>query len=253
MINSFPLITAHSGCMNKPDKTLVSAEAGLNLGADVVEDDIRVTLDGILVLAHDDIIHTLDGTGYSISRTNYRELRELDIQTKHGDAAETIRLATLESFLQLIKASSKIANLDLKVDECIKPVSDLVLKYDMLDQVIISGCESDRAMIVNQINPKLRKLLNANIPLFLTLDYVEAVEITCKDALAANCMGINIEYRLVKAELLETAKNKNLPILVWTVNDEVQMERMAEMGVHSITSRNVQALIDLKQKWINHD
>jgi glycerophosphoryl diester phosphodiesterase len=253
MIHSFPLITAHSGCMNKPDNTLASAETGLNLGADVVEDDIRITSDGILVLAHDDMIYQPDGTGYSISQNTYSDLCELDFQTKHGGAAETIRLATLESFLQLIKTTSKIANLDLKVDECIKPVSDLVQKYDMLDQVILSGCESDRAMKANQINPKLRKLLNVNIPLFLTLDYMEAVEITCKDALAANCMGINIEYRLVKAELLEKAKNKNLPILVWTVNDEVQMERMAEMGVHSITSRNVQALIDLKQKWINHD
>jgi glycerophosphoryl diester phosphodiesterase len=253
MTRPFPLITAHSGCMNKPDNTLISAEIGLKLGADIIEDDILITRDGILVLAHDDEIHLQDGTMYSISKMTYSELSELDIQARQGSDPATIRLATMESFLQLIKSTGKIANLDLKADECIKPVSDLVEKYDMLDQVILSGCESDWAMKANLINPKLRKLLNANIPLFLTLDYEEAVEITCKDALAANCMGINIEYRLVKAELLETARNKNLPILVWTVNEEDQMERMAEMGVHSITTRNVQTLIDLKQKWINHD
>jgi glycerophosphoryl diester phosphodiesterase len=156
----------------------------------------------------------------------------------------------LESFLQLIKATSKIANLDLKVDECIKSVFDLVQKNDMLDQVILSGCESDRAMRVNQVNPKLRKLLNADIGLFLTSDYKEAVEKTCKDALTAGCFGINIEYRLVSSELVETAKNKNLPILVWTVNDKTQMKRMVEMEVHSITTRNVEALVDLKQRWI---
>jgi glycerophosphoryl diester phosphodiesterase len=250
MGKQFPLITAHSGCMNKPDNSLASAETGLKLGADVVEDDIRITRDGILVMAHDDMIHLPDGTGYSISQNTYRDLCELDFQTKYGDAAETIRLATLESFLQLIKSTSKIANLDLKVAECIKPVSDLVQKYDMLDQVIISGCEIDWAMTVNQLNPKLRKMLNADIGLFLTLDYKEAVEITCNDALAAACIGINMEYRLVSPELVETAKNKNLPILVWTVNDEAQMLRMVEMEVHSITTRNVKALVDLKQKWI---
>jgi glycerophosphoryl diester phosphodiesterase len=250
MAKQFPLITAHSGCMNKPDNTLASAETGLKLGADVIEDDIRITRDGILVLAHDDMIHLPDGTGYSISQNMYSDLCELDFQTKHGDAAETIRLATLESFLQLIKATSKIANLDLKVDECIKSVFDLVQKNDMLDQVILSGCESDRAMRVNQVNPKLRKLLNADIGLFLTSDYKEAVEKTCKDALTAGCFGINIEYRLVSSELVETAKNKNLPILVWTVNDKTQMKRMVEMEVHSITTRNVEALVDLKQRWI---
>jgi glycerophosphoryl diester phosphodiesterase len=250
MAKQFPLITAHSGCMNKPDNTLASAETELKLEADVVEDDIRITRDGILVLAHDDMIHTPDGTEYSISTMTYSELYELDIRTLHGAEAETIRLATLESFLQLIKATSKIANLDLKVDECIRPVSDLVQKYDMLDQVILSGCESDRAIRVNQINPKLRKLLNADSQLFLTLDYKKAVEITCNDAIAAACFGININYRLVNSELVETARNKNLPILVWTVNDEAQMKHMVEMGVHSITTRHVETLVDLKQKWI---
>jgi glycerophosphoryl diester phosphodiesterase len=120
----------------------------------------------------------------------------------------------------------------------------------MLDQVIISGCESDWAMIVKQINPKLRLLLNADIGLFLSMNYKEAIEKTCKDALAAGCYGINMEYRLVSSELVEDAGYRNLPISVWTVNDEAQMRRMAEMGVHSITTRNVEALVDLKQKWI---
>ncbi|QGQ94738.1 glycerophosphodiester phosphodiesterase [Paenibacillus psychroresistens] len=247
MSQSFPWITAHSGCMNKPDNTLASAEIALQLGADIVEDDIRITSDGILVLAHDDEIQLPNGTIYHISQMTYSELSELDILARSGTVPATIRLATLESFLQLIKAVGKIANLDLKADECIKPVSDLVEKYQMLEQVIVSGCEAERAMKVNQINPKLRKLLNANIELFLSLDYEEAVEITCNDALAANCMGINIEYRLVKTKLLEAAWNKNLPILVWTVNDEIEMKRMVEMGVHSITTRNLQTLIDLKQ------
>jgi len=95
MTKPFPLITAHSGCMNKPDNTLVSTEIGLNLGADVVEDDIRVTRDGILVLAHDDRIHLQDGTRYSIAKMNYRELVEMDIQTRQGASASTIRLATV--------------------------------------------------------------------------------------------------------------------------------------------------------------
>jgi glycerophosphoryl diester phosphodiesterase len=250
MNKTFPLITAHTGCMNKPDNTLASAEIGLKQGADVVEDDIRITRDGILVLAHDDRIHLPDGTAYSISEKTYIELCELDIRTQPGVGAETIRLATLESLLLLMKATSKIANLDLKVDECIKPVSDLVQKYDMLDQVILSGCESERAMRVKQVNPKLRKLLNADSQLFLTLDYKEAVEITCREALAADCFGINIHYRLVNPELIETAKHKNLPILVWTVNEAAEMKDMAEMGVHSITTRNVEALVDLKQKSI---
>jgi glycerophosphoryl diester phosphodiesterase len=239
MVKPFPLITAHSGCMNQPDNTLVSAETGLKLGADVVEDDIRITKDGVLVLAHDDIVHLPDGAGYSISAKTYGELCEMNIH-----------LATMEEFLLLMKPTRKIANLDLKEDECIQAVSDLVLKYGMLDQVFLSGCEIDRAMKAKEINPMLRRLLNAHSPLFLTLDYKEAVEITCNDALAADCWGINIHYRLVRPELIEAANIRNLPLLVWTVNDEAEMKHMAEMGIYSITTRNVEALVNLKQKSI---
>lgn len=247
MPKQFPFITAHSGCMNMPDNTLASAEIGLKLGADVFEDDVRITRDGILVLAHNDIVHLPDGTKYSISESYYRELCELSIIAAHG--TETIRLATLESFLQFIKLTGKIANLDLKVDECITAVSDLVQKYGMMDQVIISGCEPDRAMKVQQVNPHLRKVVEPDNQLFSTLDYMKVVDYIIDVALTTNSYALNMDYRFVKSELMEAAKHNNLPVLVWTVNDEADMKRMIEMGVDTIATRNVKALVELKQRY----
>ena len=252
MNRPFPKMTAHSGCMDLPDNTIASAAMGLKLGADIIEDDIRITRDGILVLAHDDKIHDSQGKeDFLISKMNYSELCELDIHTHHGVEGQTIRLAKLESLLQLMKASGKMLNLDLKVDECIQPVSYMVEYYQMLDKVILSGCGAERALKVNQANPRLQKLLNAEIDLFLTLEYQTAVEITCEHALTAGCFGINIEYRLVRPELLAAASMRNLPIWVWTVNDVAEMHRLVDMGVYSITSRNIAALAELKRTWIN--
>jgi glycerophosphoryl diester phosphodiesterase len=246
MTRKFPMITAHTGCMGKPDNTLASAEMGLTHGADIVEDDIRVTLDGFPVLAHDDSLLLSNGVERHISKMTYTDLCELEIQARHGVEGESIRITALESLLLLIKTTDKLVNLDLKTDECIKPVVDMVLKYDMLDQVILSGCETERALKVEQINPRLRKLLNADSNLFLKLGFKEAIELTCKDAITAGCFGINIYYRFMSNELIEAANARNLPICVWTVNDETQMKIMIEMGAYSITTRNVLALAALK-------
>jgi glycerophosphoryl diester phosphodiesterase len=246
----FPLITSHTGCMNTLDNTLLSVETGIRLGADVIEEDVRVTKDGIPVLAHDDAWRTVDGRECRISQMTFSEISELLIEVEHGERRETMRICKLEEMLPLIRASGKIANLDLKVDESIEPVAALVKKYDLLEQVILSGCEKERAMKAHRTHPKLRKLLNADAGVFLSMEYGEAVTQTCRDALAASCFGININYRLVRPELMDYAAAEGLSVYVWTVDDEANMKRFVDMGVASITARNVLELVRLKERML---
>jgi glycerophosphoryl diester phosphodiesterase len=98
----FPLITAHSGCMNTLDNTLESVETGLRLGADVVEEDIRVTKDGIPVLSHDDILHTSDGKECSISQLTFEEISDLNFEVIHGEHHKTISICRLDEMLPMI-------------------------------------------------------------------------------------------------------------------------------------------------------
>ncbi|MFC5648838.1 glycerophosphodiester phosphodiesterase [Paenibacillus solisilvae] len=251
MNHQFPLITAHSGSMNTMDHTLHSVQTGLELGADVVEEDVRVTKDGIPVLAHDDEWTTVDSLKLFISQTTYEDLRELQFKFNQGEHRETVRICRLEEMLPLIQASGKVVNLDLKVDESIEPVAALVRQYGMSEQVFLSGCERDRAMLAQQSNPEMRKLLNTDTSLFRTLPYRKAMVQTFEDALAASCFGININHSIVRQELMDYAASLGLPIFVWTVNEVELMRQFADMGAASITTRNVAALVQLKQERLS--
>jgi glycerophosphoryl diester phosphodiesterase len=149
--------------------------------------------------------------------------------------------------LKLLLASGKMANLDLKTDESIEASAHLVAKYGMFDRVILSGCERDRALLAQQTHPELKKLLNANADLFFTSDYEDAAAATCEEALAASCIGININYRFVQPGFIEFAASRGLPVYVWTVEDEEQMKAFVDKGVCSITTRNVTGLAELKR------
>ncbi|SFS66187.1 glycerophosphodiester phosphodiesterase [Paenibacillus sp. BC26] len=232
MVRNFPLITAHAGCMNAEAHTLRSVQIGLELGADVVEEDIRVTRDGIPVLAHDDEWFNSDGLKVSIAGMAYAELNGL---------------LKLEDMLQLVQASGKIVNLDLKVDAAIAPAAALVRKFGMSQQAFFSGCELQRALLAERLQPGMHKLLNANIELFKTLPYREAMVQTCADAREASCFGVNIYHGLLRQEFVEYADGLGLPVYVWTVEDETLMRKYAEWGVHSITTRNVEALVHVRQ------
>lgn len=242
----FPLITAHSGCMDALDNTLYSIETGLRLGADIIEEDVRVTRDGIPVLAHDDEWLTEDGKPIHISEMNYEDLRELVLIVNHGGKSGTMTITRLEEMLDLIQASGKTANLDLKTDDSAAAAAALIHQYKMADQVFLSGCGPSRSMLVQQTYPELRKLLNVDTELFITKEYTEAIRQTCEDALAAACFGINIPYQLVRNELLERAAACSLPVYVWTVNEETLMEQFVNMGVTSITTRRVDVLVKLR-------
>lgn len=243
-----PLLTAHTGCMGAADNSLLSIETACHSGVDIVEEDILITADGILVLSHDDNVHTMNGMEYRISQMTYEALSHLDIKAHHGSPGETSRILTLESVLPLIQASSKKMNLDIKSDACIEPLSRFVAKHGLMDQVFLSGCMTSRAHYVTSVNPFLRKLLNVDATLFINENYLETATMSCEDAKSANCFGLNLNYRIVKPELLQIAAKYELKVYIWTVDTEAEMRHFMEMGVHGITARQISELVRVKKE-----
>ncbi|NIK71628.1 MULTISPECIES: glycerophosphodiester phosphodiesterase [unclassified Paenibacillus] len=244
MTRSFPLITAHAGSMNTEAHTLRSVRIGLELGADVLEEDIRVTKDGVPVLAHDDEWLTVERFHANIADRTYEELTKLQAEPEIGIVPPLLKL---EDILPLVQASGKIINLDLKVDEAIEPAAALVQKFGLLKQAFFSGCERERALLAQRLQPDMSKLLNVNVELFKTMPYREAMIQTCADAREASCMGINIYHGILRQEFVEYAAGQGLPVYAWTVEDETLMRQYAEWGVYSITTRNVASIMHVKK------
>lgn len=105
------------------DNTRKSIETGLSYGADILEEDVLVTADGILVLSHDDHVHLADGTERWISQMSYEQMRVLDIKAHNGAPDETLRIVPLDDLLPYLQESSVQMNLDLKSDACVEPVA----------------------------------------------------------------------------------------------------------------------------------
>src|SRR5262245_43462516 len=63
---AFPAIVAHRGASStRPENTTASFEEAIALGAQIVELDVRLSLDGVPVVMHDPVVdRTTDGTGF---------------------------------------------------------------------------------------------------------------------------------------------------------------------------------------------
>jgi len=239
-IKDFPKITAHTGSMGYPDHSLESLCAALKLGVDIYEDDIRVTLDGVPVLAHDDEVRLANGQRVSLSKLTLEEWIE-------GSASPVLELADV---LNWIRTAGRTMNLDIKSDDALAPAAKLVRQMGMEDRVILSGCEYGRAVLAGRLGIGLRKLLNVDIRRLRMLEGEQALREMngqlCLEAKSAGCFGLNLPYQAVRPELLEAAKSEGLAVYVWTVNEVEEMRRMARWGVDGITTRDPAALLALR-------
>ncbi|WP_010277305.1 glycerophosphodiester phosphodiesterase [Paenibacillus senegalensis] len=235
----FPLVTAHTGCMGLPDHSIASLQTALAYGVDIYEDDVRVTQDGELVLAHDDEVQLANGRLGSVAGMKWAELS--------GQAAEP--LVSLEYVLRIVKESGIRMNLDIKTASSLQPLFILIESLDMVDQVILSGCNYEAACLADGLSHHVNKLLNVDAASFQSMSYTDAVLQACEHSRKAGCFGLNVPYCLVRTELLERAEAECLDVYVWTVSDEADMRLMAELGVASITTRNVDRLMEVRKEW----
>jgi glycerophosphoryl diester phosphodiesterase len=132
-----------------PEYTLESLEQAALLGCNVVELDVRRTLDGELVLNHDGVLERLtDGVGEA--ETTYSGDLELrDLGGWMGDRFTGMRIATFEDALRLSRKMDIRLIVDMKTKGMGADVLELLQREGMLERVQFNGEWSD----VKQLYP----------------------------------------------------------------------------------------------------
>lgn len=97
-----------------PENTMPAFRAMAEMGADVIETDVRMTKDGHLVLIHDrDVARTTNGQG-AVREMTLAELRALDAGSWKDPAFAGERIPTVEEFLDFVSGTDLLVNWELK-------------------------------------------------------------------------------------------------------------------------------------------
>jgi glycerophosphoryl diester phosphodiesterase/HEAT repeat protein len=132
-----------------PENTLESLEQAALLGCNVVELDVRRTLDGELVLNHDGILERLtDGIGET-EQTYSGDLQLRDLGGWMGDRFTGLRIARFEDALNLARKMDIRLIVDMKTKGMGADVLELLQREGMLERVQFNGEWSD----VKQLYP----------------------------------------------------------------------------------------------------
>jgi glycerophosphoryl diester phosphodiesterase len=89
-----------------PENTNLSFNKAVEIGADGIECDLRMTKDGVLVLFHDDDLQRLCGKTGSIESTRWNELSKLKVKSEEP-------IARIESLFEMLPPEFQL-NIEIK-------------------------------------------------------------------------------------------------------------------------------------------
>ena len=229
---------AHRGSMLLwPENTMTAFQEAVDMGYRYLETDLQISRDGVLVTFHDDTLdRTTNGTG-PVSDYPLDELRNLDAAYRFrldGDyphRGRGIRIPTLD---ELVTAyPDRVFSLDLKSDGMEEVLLETIHRLDLWDQVIVGSFRSSRLR-------RFRRLANRPVAISAgpaeTLRFVTAARLHLPYRPAADSFQVPVKQgiTIVSPRTVGAARAAGIPLIVWTINDPVEMEELLDLGVDGI-------------------
>ncbi|MFF3330055.1 glycerophosphodiester phosphodiesterase [Streptomyces sp. NPDC002888] len=208
------------------ENTLDSLRSALELGADAVEIDVRLTRDGVPVLLHDQTLKRLWERDRPLLSLSAAEVREL---TEGG-------VPTLAEALAATDGSRVMLDLPGTPDvRAARRMVDVVRESGAQDRVYY--CAGAPAMLaVRAADPSAE--------IALTWTTLAPPRPALLDAIRPR--WLNYRFTLVDRALAERVHRDGRLLSVWTPDTRRSMRRLLEAGVDSITTNRVDVLLGLR-------
>ncbi len=230
------LLTGHRGAVAYArENSLASFLMAIEMGADVLECDVRMTCDRALVLAHDGIV----GRGRGVARIAW--------ETEAGLRARVPDLLSLADLLPVVRAHDLLLNVDLKVSEAEVALVGMLTAHDMVRRTVVTSRASYQLRRLRALAPALRLGLSKGsspprgphgAPEWAALVAQRPLlPRTLPDILRrARADAAYLQYRLITLPLVAALHRAGFALYAWTVDESEDAARLISWGVDGLTT-----------------
>ena len=217
---------AHRGASAyAPENTLAAFYKAIELRPSGIETDLRRTLDGHLVIFHDDDVKKkTDGNG-PISSYKLKELKQLDAGSWFSPVYKGERIITFEEFLIFFGRRDLDFAIELKDPDIEKQTLELINMYDVRNKITITSFHYDYLS-------EIRRLDNV-IAIGHLVKCIDEASINLTKDIHASQICPNAT--LLDSTQVSLARQSNLNIRAWKVTDLATMMKALELGVDGMT------------------
>jgi glycerophosphoryl diester phosphodiesterase len=226
-----PAVIAHRGDRrHAPENTLAAFKLAAEKGADAIELDVKLSVDGQVVVLHDQTVdRTTNGTG-NVSKLPFAVLKGLDAGTWFSEQFRGERIPSLdevfEIFGKLLNINVELTNYATPGDDLVAKVVDLVKKHNLQNSTLFSSFLTRNLRKARLLLPEVPRGL---LTMSGWLGFWGRTFSWRSDYFALHPTLVD-----VNAGLINRVQATGKRIHVWTVNSEEDLMRMIGLGVDGI-------------------
>ena len=224
------LVVAHRGLsgLEKENTNSAFVAAG-NRSYYGIETDIHRTADGRFIVCHDASLLRVAGENLNVEEVSLTLSQSVTLfDTDNTKGRADLVTPSFENYLTICKKYEKHCILELKsdfTDEEIAKIIDIILECYCLEEVTFIS-------FIYENLTKIRSLLPEQSVQFLFSKFTdEIIERTLADK-----MDIDVYFPALTKEMIDLYHKNGRVVNCWTVNEQPDGERLAELGVDFITT-----------------
>lgn len=224
---------AHRGDSSRfRENTLAAIQSAIELGAEIVEIDVRISQDGRVVVLHDPTLERLWGVSSSVGERTWEEISRL--------GEEGLRIPLLSEVLPLFVGSTSTLMIDMEQSDPARPTYEVVSNGPLAENQI-RWCGNAEGM---------RQIRELSHTALIWMPWNE-ISLPSKDAISSlSPEFINLHYSFVSRKRVNEFHEMGYKVAVWTIDDEATMRWAIAIGVDSITTNQLQTLQRIAQEEV---
>jgi len=197
------------------ENTLESFRKAIELGANAIELDVRISGDSKLIVIHDDNLKKVFGKDVQIKESTLEELKQLTDN----------RIVTFDEALRFIDRKVEKILVELKETGYERDVLDIIRKEKLEDRVIVVSFHEEALAHVRELDKKIETGL-------IYTKFKKPIDA----ALKLNAQYLVPLYRFVHRRDIAKAHKSNLKVIVWTVNTIIEVQNFIAKDVDGIAT-----------------
>jgi len=221
------------------ENTFEAIEKAIELGADMVEFDLRRTKDGVIVLWHDERVMNKSGKRTPVSKVTFNNLDNLSL--KGG-----FRLARFDDVLR--EFGSRIGfDIEIKTAGFEDDIIYLLKRYPPLFPPVISSFHSSVIRKTKKLDCSIKTGLVLGNNSHFKAGYVGR-SIIRHLAMKSKANSIHLNFHIVSCTIINELTDLGFDLYIWTVNDKMEMRNLIDMGVDGIITDKPDMLNSMRDR-----
>lgn len=243
-------VVAHRGVPTEaPENTIPAFQRAIDLGADAIEFDVRLTRDRVPIIYHYFYLDEATAISGPVFGYTFDQLQDVEVLGAGGNVVNGCRILTLREVLETFGGR---IGLEIEIKgpepESSEIVGVVLCNFRHLWETIeVTSYEPTLLLDIQQRCPGLAAdLLFPRSEDWMRLDVVTYLAV--HRARLAHARAVHLHPTQLSSKAVSAVRSWGIEVHVWDVNDEQSLNSAMELGIPRICTDRLEQALDFRQR-----